>query len=106
MDFKEKKYVFFDFDGTIIDTGPGIKNGVRYALGQLGIPVREGDTLDGFIGPPMTQSYPNNYGLDAETTKEAIRIFGTLFMGDLIPGSGIDLGPIGILPISLLRWLV
>ena len=75
MDFKDKKYVFFDFDGTIIDTGPGIKNGVRYALGQLGIPVREGDTLDGFIGPPMTQSYPNNYGLDLETTKEAIRIF-------------------------------
>ena len=75
MDFKDKKYIFFDFDGTIIDTGPGIKNGVRYALGQLGIPIREGDTLDGFIGPPMTQSYPNNYGLDADMTKEAIRIF-------------------------------
>ena len=75
MDFKDKKYIFFDFDGTIIDTGPGIKNGVRYALGQLGIPIREGDTLDGFIGPPMTQSYPNNYGLDDDMTKEAIGIF-------------------------------
>ncbi|MBQ6262968.1 MAG: HAD hydrolase-like protein [Clostridia bacterium] len=75
MEFNNKKYIFFDFDGTIVDTGPGIKNGVRYALEKLGVPVREGDTLDGFIGPPMTQSYPNNYDLDAETTKEAIRIF-------------------------------
>ena len=75
MEIKDKKFILFDFDGTIVDTGPGIKNGVRYALGELGIPIRESDTLDGFIGPPMTRSYPDNYGLDAEATKEAIRIF-------------------------------
>lgn len=75
MNFKNKEYVFFDLDGTTVDTGPGIKNGVRYALSQFGVPVRDGDTLDGFIGPPMSQSFPNNYGFDAKKTKEAIQIF-------------------------------
>lgn len=75
MVFSDKKYIFFDLDGTIIDTGPGIKNGVRYALSQFGVPVKKGDTLDCFLGPPMSQSFPENYGFDAERTKDAIKIF-------------------------------
>ena len=55
---------FFDLDGTIIDSAPGITNSVMYALEKFGIEETEREKLYKFIGPPLTDSFAGFYGFD------------------------------------------
>lgn len=55
-----KKYLLFDFDGTVIDNSEGIYSCIRYALGKMNVPVPNENTLRRFIGPSLFDSY-NNY---------------------------------------------
>ncbi len=55
-----KKYLLFDFDGTVIDNSEGIYNCIRYALNKMNVPVPNENTLRNFIGPSLFDSY-NNY---------------------------------------------
>ena len=48
---------FFDLDGTIIDSSPGITNSVIYALKKFGIEETDRAKLYKFIGPPLTDSF-------------------------------------------------
>ncbi|MDE2365067.1 MAG: HAD hydrolase-like protein [Hyphomicrobiales bacterium] len=47
---------FFDLDGTLIDSKPGITGALRYALAEMGETVPCADDLDWVIGPPMIES--------------------------------------------------
>ena len=58
-----KDIVFFDLDGTITDSGDGIKNSAAYALNKFGIPVPGRDELNKFIGPPLVGSFRNLFGM-------------------------------------------
>ena len=63
-------HYLFDFDGTIADTGEGIRRCVAYSLERLGKPVPGKDILNRFIGPPLHDSYEEQCGLtDAETAR-------------------------------------
>lgn len=46
--------IFFDLDGTLTDSAPGILNAVRFALEGVGMPVPPEKELMRFIGPPLT----------------------------------------------------
>ena len=37
MDLKNKKFILFDLDGTVTDSGPGIMNAATYVLKHFGI---------------------------------------------------------------------
>lgn len=68
--------ILFDLDGTLTDSGPGIVNGVTYALRHFGIEVTDRAALArGFIGPPLSVSFPAEYGFSEERTREAIGLF-------------------------------
>ena len=60
------KYILFDLDGTITESGPGIMNSVEYALNKMNREVGERDTLKKFIGPPLTESMEKYYGMSEE----------------------------------------
>ena len=47
-----KHAIFFDLDGTLTDSGPGILNCVEPALAHFGIQVPDREALRVFIGPP------------------------------------------------------
>lgn len=64
--------ILFDLDGTLTDSAPGITRSAAYALRQLGIEA-EPETLLGFIGPPLDESFQSFYGFDAAQAQEAIR---------------------------------
>ncbi len=62
----------FDFDGTIADTGEGIRNCVAYSLEKLGRPGLDRATLDRFIGPPLLDSYEEYCGMTDAEAEEAV----------------------------------
>lgn len=66
---------FFDLDGTIIDSSPGITNSVMYALEKFGIEETEREKLYKFIGPPLTDSFAGFYGFDDEKSWKAVEYY-------------------------------
>ena len=69
------KNILFDLDGTLTDSGPGIRNAVRHALRRFGIEETEKEKLDRFIGPPLYDSFQRFYGIDPETAKNGEEYF-------------------------------
>ncbi len=61
--------VLFDLDGTLIDSAPGVFDGIEYALAQYDIhPKRE--TLFRYMGPPIWETFGDF--LPAEQVDEAV----------------------------------
>lgn len=69
------KYILFDLDGTITESGPGIMNSVEYALNKMNREVGERDTLKKFIGPPLTESMEKYYGMSEEETLLGVKYY-------------------------------
>ena len=69
------KYVFFDLDGTLSDSAPGIINAVVYALGKMGVETGEREALKAFVGPPLIESFTGYCGFSQERANEAIVLF-------------------------------
>ena len=65
-------HLFFDLDGTLTDSKPGIFNSAIYAADRLGIPAnkRPADMMP-FIGPPLRESFKLVFGLNDETAELA-----------------------------------
>ncbi|MFQ9838361.1 MAG: HAD hydrolase-like protein [Eubacterium sp.] len=59
------KSVIFDFDGTICDTGEGVKKSAKYSLDAFNIPSDDWQTLDCFIGPPLLVTFQEQFNQSA-----------------------------------------
>ncbi len=71
--------IFFDLDGTLTDSAEGILNSVEYAMKKLGISGYKRSELYSFIGPPLTDSFGNMFGLSEEKCKEGVRYYREYF---------------------------
>lgn len=69
------KYIFFDLDGTLTDSKPGICKSVQHALTYFGIKVDDLDSLTPFVGPPLRESFRDFYGFDAEKAELAVKVY-------------------------------
>ncbi len=69
------KYVLFDLDGTLSDSGPGIRKAVQYALAKYGMTENDEKKLNRFVGPPLYDSFETFYGFSKEKAVEAVRFF-------------------------------
>lgn len=67
--------IFFDLDGTLTDSGPGITNSVAYALKKWKIEVEDHRALNVFVGPPLAESFAKYYGFTPEECKKAIEYY-------------------------------
>lgn len=67
-----KDIIFFDFDGTIVDSAPGIKESVKYALAHFGIDERREEMLNLFIGPPLFDAFSKYYNMGKEDADLAV----------------------------------
>lgn len=90
----KKTHILFDLDGTITDPKIGITNAVIYALKTYGIEGYENDDLLHFIGPPLKDSFMENFQFSEEQAIEAIERFRIYFrekgLFENIPYSGIE----------------
>lgn len=73
------KHILFDLDGTLTDSKEGITKSISYALSKIGIQVSDLDTLEKFVGPPLSESFKEYYGLNEEEESDAIRYYREYF---------------------------
>lgn len=63
--------IFFDLDGTLTASHPGVTKCAAYALAAYGIEAKPEDLM-AFIGPPLLQSFRKYYGFDEATALAAV----------------------------------
>ncbi|HEY4106061.1 MAG TPA: HAD hydrolase-like protein [Polyangiaceae bacterium] len=69
-------HLFFDLDGTLTDSRPGIMSGMRHALRAIGREEPSDEALLPFIGPPTHDAFRALLGsADAELNERTIRIY-------------------------------
>ncbi len=71
------QYVFWDLDGTLTDSAPGILNSCEYALSRMGVLVPRKE-LYTFIGPPLLESFSRILGSD-EKGRRATALYREYF---------------------------
>ena len=70
-----KQHIFFDLDGTLTDSMPGITRAVQYALKRYGIQVDDLNVLKPFVGPPLPESFKEFYDFTDHDAHEAVFVF-------------------------------
>lgn len=67
--------IFFDLDGTLTESGPGILKSVQYALAKFGIYEEDVSKLRPFIGPPLVYSFSKFYGMSEQDARRAMAYY-------------------------------
>lgn len=69
------EYIFFDFDGTLVNTIEGTAKSAQYALNQLSINTDNIDNLGKiFCGPPLKESF-SKFLTNEDDIKRAIELY-------------------------------
>ena len=74
----DRTAVLFDFDGTIVDTGPSVIRCAKHALAERGWSLDEVGDLRLLIGPPLPEGFRQVTGADeaeAEALVESYRLY-------------------------------
>ena len=69
--------IFFDLDGTLVDSSIGIHNWFTYTFDQLGVPSPDAKTIRGFMGPPLETSFASC--LPAYQVETAIQLYRSYY---------------------------
>lgn len=67
--------VLFDFDGTLMNTSPGIFYCARQAMTELGLPIRPDVNMNLFVGPPLGDCFRLTFGLEEQYVDKACDIY-------------------------------
>jgi phosphoglycolate phosphatase len=68
-------HCFFDLDGTVIDSSPGITNSVAYALSHMGITPPPKEALYCFIGPSLMYGFSTFFHMNEEDSRHAVALY-------------------------------
>ena len=68
-------HCFFDLDGTVTNSAPGITHSVQYALKKSGIQPPPQSHLLGFVGPPLAWSFSHFFGMSREESLQAVAYY-------------------------------
>ncbi|HPX28517.1 MAG TPA: HAD-IA family hydrolase [Sphaerochaeta sp.] len=74
------KAAIFDFDGTIMDTSPGIFATANAAIESLGLqPEEDRSILARFVGPPIRDSFVAVYNLEESLIGKAVERYRAIY---------------------------
>lgn len=71
--------VFFDLDGTLTESAPGIIRSFRHAFERMNMELPENADLSVIIGPPLSGSFIR-FGVPRERVEEAIKKYRERYM--------------------------
>ena len=76
-----KRYntIFFDLDGTLTDSSPGILSSVKYALTEMGREIPGEAVLNNFLGPPLVNSFMDFCGMTEAEANEAATLYRSVY---------------------------
>lgn len=69
-----KEHLFFDLDGTIIDSAPGIFKSISYALDKMGVEDISLEEKNSFVGPPLVDSF-ERLGFTRTEAETAVKFY-------------------------------
>ncbi len=67
-----EKYILFDLDGTLTESGEGIIKSVQYALEKMGKPETDAAKLRVFVGPPLIEQFMEHSGMSRSEAEKAV----------------------------------
>lgn len=67
------QHLFFDLDGTLVDSQEGIQNAICHAMDAMGISREKLGDVKKYIGPPLVVSFTQYWDLDEAGGNEAVR---------------------------------
>ncbi|MDR6991628.1 HAD hydrolase-like protein [Luteimonas sp. 3794] len=67
--------LFFDLDGTLIDSEPGILGGIAHTLDAMGHPPLSREVLLPWIGPPLRDSFDALFEGDRARAERAVALY-------------------------------
>ena len=70
-----KENLFFDLDGTIINSKEGIFNSIAYVIKAFNLRELKEDELNSFIGPPLHDSFQRIFGVDFDTADKFVETY-------------------------------
>ena len=73
--------VFFDLDGTLTDSAPGILEATERTLQRYGIHLQKEERLR-FVGPPLTQAFREFCGFSQEKAEDALVDWRRIYHGE------------------------
>lgn len=73
------EYLFFDLDGTLTNPALGITNSFKYAYKYFGMEIPSYEKLCTFIGPPLVETFKNNFGFDDKKAEEGVKVYREYF---------------------------
>ena len=85
------RHIFFDLDGTLAESGPGIMESARYAMLRMGFDPGDMD-LSFLIGPPMRESLRKVCAFSEAEAEEGLRHYRSyywekgMYASSLYPG--------------------
>ena len=71
--------IAFDLDGTLTDPKRGLTSAFAYGLKKVGITFESVESLKKFIGPPLRDSFRDEYGLSEKDADDALMLFREYF---------------------------
>ncbi len=71
--------IFFDLDGTLIESAPGVMNGVRYMFDKIGRPIPDEAQMQAFMGPPIVHHLVDAFGFSEADAQSAYQHFRSYY---------------------------
>ena len=88
----KKSTIFFDLDGTLVNTEEGVGKSLWYLMEKYGLDKPDRDSIRRFIGPLVPDALRKEYGFSEEEARKADFVFREyyettgLFECELFPG--------------------
>ncbi|MBO5789126.1 MAG: HAD hydrolase-like protein [Clostridia bacterium] len=80
IDMPKFTHLLFDFDGTLVDSMPGVVSGIRYVQETLGYPTETKASYKRYIGPPLLDSFKWFCGDDKEAVLRAVELYRAYYV--------------------------